>query len=206
MSNSQLPSQLLENAVSAFTSLPGVGRKSALRLALHLLKQTPQEGEEFANAIAELCSKVKYCQCCHNISDSDICSICDDTDRDHTTVCVVESIKEVMLIENTQQYKGVYHVLGGVISPMNSIAPSDLSIASLIERAAHTDIKEIILALSPNMEGDTTCFYLYRKLADVDINITTIARGIAFGDDLEYADEIPLGRSILNRVIFNNNL
>ena len=206
MSNSQLPSQLLENAVSAFTSRPGVGRKSALRLALHLLKQTTQEGEEFGNAIAELCSKVEYCQCCHNISDSDICSICDDTDRDHTTVCVVESIKEVMLIENTQQYKGVYHVLGGVISPMNSIAPSDLSIASLIERAAHTDIKEIILALSPNMEGDTTCFYLYRKLADFDINITTIARGIAFGDDLEYADEITLGRSILNRVTFKNNL
>lgn len=199
----QYPSQLLENAVSAFASLPGIGRKSALRMALHILRQSDSQTKSFINAIAELNDNIQYCSECHNISDTPVCSICADSKRDHSTICVVETIKEVMLIENTSQYNGVYHVLGGVISPMNSISPSDLEIDSLIERvAAETNprIKEVILALSPNMEGDTTCFYIYRKLAQFDISVTTIARGVSVGDDLEYADEVTLGKSIVNRI------
>lgn len=199
----QYPSQLLENAVSAFASLPGIGRKSALRMALHILRQSDSQTKSFINAIAELNDYIQYCSECHNISDTPVCSICADSKRDHSTICVVETIKEVMLIENTGQYNGVYHVLGGVISPMNSISPSDLEIDSLIERvAAETNprIKEVILALSPNMEGDTTCFYIYRKLAQFDISVTTIARGVSVGDDLEYADEVTLGKSIVNRI------
>ncbi len=197
------PSKLLENAVNAFTTLPGIGRKSALRMALHMLRQTPDDANTFGTAIMELCNEVAYCEVCHNISDTTRCEICADTTRDHAIVCVVESIKEVMLIENTQQYRGVYHVLGGIISPMNNISPTDLNISSLVERVANGEIKEIILALSPNMEGDTTCFYIYRKLAEYPIKVTTIARGIAFGDELEYADEVTLGRSIINRIAFD---
>jgi recombination protein RecR len=199
------PSQLLENAVNAFASLPGIGRKSALRMALHILRQGPANANKFISAISEMSQNIQYCEECHNISDKPKCEICSDTRRDQTTICVVESIKEVMLIENTAQYHGVYHVLGGVISPMNGISPSDLEISSLVERVEQGNIKEVILALSPNMEGDTTCFYIYRKLAHLPVAVTTIARGVAIGDDLEYADEITLGRSILNRITYNKN-
>lgn len=196
----QFPSQLLENAVNAFSSLPGIGRKSALRMALHILRQDKNQADRFISAISELSENIQYCSVCHNIADTPICEICADNKRDHSTVCVVESIKEVMLIENTGQYHGVYHVLGGVISPMNGISPSDLEITSLVERVEKEEVKEVIMALSPNMEGDTTCFYIYRKLADYPVKITTIARGVAVGDDLEYADEVTLGRSIINRI------
>jgi recombination protein RecR len=199
------PSQLLENAVNAFASLPGIGRKSALRMALHILRQGPANANKFISAISEMSQNIQYCEECHNISDKPKCEICSDPRRDQTTICVVESIKEVMLIENTAQYHGVYHVLGGVISPMNGISPSDLEISSLVERVEQGNIKEVILALSPNMEGDTTCFYIYRKLAHLPVAVTTIARGVAIGDDLEYADEITLGRSILNRITYNKN-
>ena len=199
------PSQLLENAVNAFASLPGIGRKSALRMALHILRQGPANASKFINAISEMSENIQYCEECHNISDQPVCEICSDPRRDKSTICVVESIKEVMLIENTAQYHGVYHVLGGVISPMNGISPNDLEIASLVERVEKNNIKEVILALSPNMEGDTTCFYIYRKLAHLPVTVTTIARGVAVGDDLEYADEITLGRSILNRITYNKS-
>lgn len=199
------PSQLLENAVNAFASLPGIGRKSALRMALHILRQGPTNASKFISAISEMSENIQYCEECHNISDKPVCEICSDPKRDQTTICVVESIKEVMLIENTAQYHGVYHVLGGVISPMNGISPNDLEITSLIERVEKNNIKEVILALSPNMEGDTTCFYIYRKLAHLPVAVTTIARGVAVGDDLEYADEITLGRSILNRITYNKS-
>ena len=198
------PSQLLENAVNAFASLPGIGRKSALRMALHILRQGPNNAHKFISAISEMSEKIQYCEECHNISYKPLCDICSDPKRDQTTICVVESIKEVMLIENTAQYHGVYHILGGVISPMNGISPTDLEITSLIERVEKNNIKEVILALRPKMEGDTTCFYIYRKLAHLPVAITTIARGVAVGDDLEYADEITLGRSILNRIKYNN--
>lgn len=196
----QYPSQLLENAVNAFSSLPGIGRKSALRMALHLLRQGKSQSGRFISAISDLSENIQYCSVCHNISDIPVCEICSDAKRDHTTICVVETIKEVMLVENTGQYRGVYHVLGGVISPMNGISPGDIEIESLIDRVKYNGIKEVILALSPNMEGDTTCFYIYRKLAELPVDITTIARGVAIGDDLEYADEITLGRSIINRI------
>ena len=199
------PSQLLENAVNAFSSLPGIGRKSALRMALHILRQGPANANKFISAISEMSENIQYCEECHNISDKPVCEICSDPKRDLSTICVVESIKEVMLIENTAQYHGVYHVLGGVISPMNGISPADLEIASLVERVEKNNIKEVILALSPNMEGDTTCFYIYRKLAQLPVAVTTIARGVAVGDDLEYADEITLGRSILNRITYNKS-
>lgn len=199
------PSQLLENAVNAFASLPGIGRKSALRMALHILRQGPLNASKFISAISEMSENIQYCEECHNISDKPVCEICSDLKRDQTTICVVESIKEVMLIENTAQYHGVYHVLGGVISPMNGISPTDLEIMSLIKRVEKNNIKEVILALSPNMEGDTTCFYIYRKLAHLPVTVTTIARGVAIGDDLEYADEITLGRSIVNRITYNRN-
>lgn len=198
----QYPSEILENAVEAFSSLPGIGRKTALRLALFTLKQGQEQTFKFTSAINDLVSNIRYCSVCHNISDAPVCSICADLRRDHSVVCVVETIKEVMLIENTGQYNGVYHVLGGLISPMNGVSPSDLEINSLIDRLkANTEpIKEVILALSPNMDGDTTAFYLYRRLASFDIMITAIARGVAVGDDLEYTDEVTLAKSITNRV------
>jgi recombination protein RecR len=205
MSHQQYPSSLLENAVNEFSKLPGIGRKTALRLALYLLRQSETEAEKFGNAMILLKKEIKYCRVCHNISDTDICQICSHPSRDNQTVCVVENIKDVMSIENTQQYKGLYHVLGGIISPMDGIGPSDIEINSLIERVENDEIKEIILALSTTMEGDTTNFYIYRKLSPFNIKITTIARGIAVGDELEYADEVTLGRSILNRVEFSNS-
>ena len=200
----ELPSQILENAVQSLATLPGVGRKTALKYALFLLKQDNNTIQQFLDNLNNLISSIQYCTKCHNISDKPICEICNDTKRDHSTICIVETVKEVMLIENTAQYNGLYHVLGGLISPLNGISPSDLEISSLIERVKNEDINEIILALSPNVEGDTTCFYLYRKLADFNIKITTIARGVSVGDNLEYADEITLGRSIKNRINYQS--
>ncbi len=193
------PSYLLENAVNQLSKLPGVGRKSALRLALHLLRQDSQQVNDFAQSILLLKNEVKYCKVCRNISDSDVCSICSDPKRDATTVCVVETIKEVMLIEETEQYKGLYHVLGGVISPMDGIKPSDLEIKSLVDRVSKGEIKEIVFALSPTMEGDTTAYYIARKLQGTNVKMTTIARGISVGDELQYSDSVTLGRSILDR-------
>jgi len=200
------PSALLENAVNEFAKLPGIGRKTALRLVLHVLKQTPEEVENFGNAIITLRRGINYCKTCHNISDEDACPVCSDLSRDASLVCVVENIKEVMAIENTGQFHGLYHVLGGIISPMDGIGPADLNIDSLIQRVMEGDVKEIILALSTTMEGDMTNFYIYRKLSGKEVKISVIARGISVGDEIEYADEITLGRSIVNRVDFNETL
>jgi recombination protein RecR len=196
----QQSSTLLDDAVLEFAKLPGIGKKTALRLVLHLLRQPEDEVENFANAILNLRQNIHYCKICHNISDTETCGICSDKSRDETTICVVETIKDVMAIENTQQYRGLYHVLGGIISPMNGIGPSDLEINSLIERVNAGVIKEVIFALSTTMEGDTTCFYLFRKLASSSVKMTILARGVAVGDELEYADEVTLGRSIVNRM------
>lgn len=205
MTNQQFSSSLLENAVNEFAKLPGIGRKTALRLALHMLRQPEKDAEEFGNAIIRLRKEIVFCKVCHNISDTEVCRICGNPSRDAETVCVVENIKEVMAIENTQQYRGLYHVLGGVISPMDGIGPADLEIESLVERVKTGELKEIILALSTTMEGDTTNFYIFRKLSPLNIKITTIARGVAIGDELELTDEVTLGRSILNRIEFTNS-
>lgn len=212
------PSKLLEEAVDAISSLPGVGRRSALRLALHLLKQPQENVHHFTAAVNSLRDEVKYCRVCRMISDDDICSICGDRSRDHKTVCVVESVRDVMSIENTGQYHGVYHVLGGIISPINGIGPSDLAIGDLVRRVAdlvspealfEADAPgadgarpEVILALSGDVEGETTAFYIYRQIAQYGVKVSSLARGLGFGDDLEYADELTLGRSIVNRQIF----
>ncbi len=203
MNQQQFSSGLLENTVREFSKLPGIGNKTALRLALHLLKQPESEVEVFGNAIINMRKNIVYCKVCHNISDTEICNICSHPSRDKETICVVENLKDVMSIENTQQFKGLYHVLGGIISPMDGIGPNDLQIESLTQRVQNENIKEVILALSTTMEGDTTNFYIYRKLDPFNLKITTIARGIAIGDELEYADEVTLGRSILNRVDFS---
>ena len=193
----------MENAVSQFSRLPGIGRKTALRLVLHLLRQDTDDVEQLASALTTMKREVKRCNVCHNISDQDVCPICSDPRRDRSTVCVVENIQDVMAIENTQQFHGLYHVLGGVISPMDGIGPSDLEIQSLVDRVGQGDVGEVILALSPTMEGDTTNFYIFRKLASFpQLKITVIARGVSVGDELEYTDEVTLGRSILNRTIF----
>lgn len=203
--NRQYPSTLLENAVNEFAKLPGIGRKTALRLVLHLLRQDTPAVELFGNTMIRLRKEIKYCTVCHNISDEEVCSICSDPSRDPTTVCVVENVKEVMVVENTRQFHGLYHVLGGIISPMDGIGPSDLEIDSLVARVAAGGVKEVILALSATMEGDTTNFYIFRKLAPFDVKISIIARGVSVGDELEYTDEITLGRSILNRTPFNDS-
>jgi len=195
-------SRLLEEAVEEFTTLPGIGRKTALRLVLHLLKQEDREVERFGNTILKMKKEIKSCTICHNISDTEVCHICSDRYRDNETVCVVESIRDVMSVENTGQYTGVYHVLGGIISPMDGIGPADLTIDSLERKVKEGSCKEVILALSTTMEGDTTNFYIYRKLREYPVTISTLARGLAIGDDLEYADEVTLGRSILNRTSF----
>ncbi len=195
----QFPSALLEKAVSEFCKLPGIGRKTSLRLVLHLLRQPVESVNAFADAISYVRNNIKYCTVCHNISDTEVCSICSDTRRDSTIVCVVENVQDVMAVESTQQYHGLYHVLGGVISPMDGISPGDLQIDSLVERVAKGDIKEVIFALSSTMEGDTTNFYLSRLLKKYDVKLSLIARGISVGNELEYADEVTLGRSILNR-------
>lgn len=204
--NQQYPSLLLEKAVGEFAKLPGIGRKTAMRLVLHLLRQETTSVEAFGNAIITLKREVKYCKVCHNISDTDICQICSTPSRDASTVCVVENIRDVMAVEATQQFRGLYHVLGGVISPMDGIGPSDLQIESLVHRVEEGNVKEVVLALSSTMEGDTTNFYIFRKLAKFDIKMSVIARGISVGDELEYADEITLGRSIVNRTPFTGNL
>ena len=199
----QYPSRLLERAVQEFSKLPGIGRKTALRLVLHLLRQDTDDVMQFTDAVSQMKQEVKFCRVCHNISDQDICPICSDPRRDSSTICVVENIQDVMAVENTQQFSGLYHVWGGRISPMDGIGPSDLEIDSLVARVAESDIKEVILALSPTMEGDTTNFYIFRKLAAYDVKISIIARGIAVGNELEYTDEVTLGRSILNRTPFD---
>ena len=194
----------MERAVENFSQLPGVGRKTALRLVLHLLRQPLEDVDSFTDAVTHVRHDVKYCKVCHNISDTDICSICSDPRRDGSVVCVVENIQDVMAIENTQQYHGLYHVLGGIISPMDGIGPHDLSIDSLVERIDTGEVKEVILALASTMEGDTTNFYISRKLKDKDVKLSIIARGISVGDELEYTDEVTLGRSILNRTPFQS--
>ena len=196
------PSLLLEKAVGEFAKLPGIGRKTALRLVLHLLRQSEKDVESFSQSVLRMKSEVKYCRICYNISDTEICPICSDPHRDRTTVCVVENIQDVMAVENTQQYHGVYHVLGGIISPMDGIGPSDLEIDSLVDRVASGGVKEVILALSSTMEGDATAFYISKKLAPYQVTLTAIARGISVGNELEYTDEVTLGRSILNRTPF----
>ena len=196
----QLPSKLLENAVNEFAKLPGIGKKTALRLVLHLLNQSSDDVTAFTHTIDEMKKDVKICKRCHNISEEEFCSICKSNNRDESLICVVESIKEVIAIENTLQYKGLYHVLGGRISPMDGVGPKDLNIDSLEDRIKNETIAEVILALSTTMEGDTTNFYIYRRLSQNSTPISTLARGISVGDELEYADEITLGRSLVNRI------
>ncbi|MDE7089604.1 MAG: recombination mediator RecR [Prevotella sp.] len=196
------PSQLLERAVQEFAKLPGIGRKTALRLVLYMLRQDSSDVEQFASAVTTMKREIKFCHVCHNISDQDICPICSDVRRDASMICVVENIQDVMAIENTQQFHGLYHVLGGLISPMDGIGPSDLEISSLVQRVETGEVKEVIMALSSTMEGDTTAFYVFRKLASFDVKVSMIARGISVGNELEYTDEVTLGRSILNRTPF----
>ncbi len=200
------PTPLLEEAVNEFSKLPGIGRKSALRLVLHLLRQSQVDVARFSESMVKLRNNVQYCKNCHNISDKDLCNICSDSRRDQELICVVEDIRDVMAIENTSQFKGVYHVLGGIISPMDGIGPSQLNIDSLVKKAETGKVREVIMALSTTMEGDTTVFYLFKKLKPFEISVSTLARGVAVGNDLEYADEITLGRSIVNRVPYENNL
>lgn len=202
MNNTQYPSQLLQKAVGEISRLPGIGSKTALRLALHLLRQETEEVDMLANSILELRHGVHYCRCCHNICDTDVCDICSNPSRDSSIICVVENVRDVMAIEATMQFRGLYHVLGGVISPMDGIGPGDLEIASLAERVEEGGVKEVILALSPTMEGDTTNFYIFRKLQDTGIKITAIARGVAQNDELQYTDEVTLGRAIVGRIPF----
>ncbi|MBE8721023.1 recombination mediator RecR [Sphingobacterium pedocola] len=199
-------SKLLEQAVDEFGRLPGIGRKTALRLVLHLLKQSNTEVSRFTQSLNNLKENIKYCSTCFNISDEATCEICQSLKRDKLTICVVEDTRDVMAIENTNQYQGVYHVLGGLISPMDGIGPADLKIEGLIDRLRNGEISEVILALSATMEGDTTIFYLYRKLKEFNVQVSTIARGIAFGGELEYVDEITLGRSIATRVPYERNV
>lgn len=199
MSFSEYPSRLLEDAVNEFASLPGIGRKTAFRLVMNLLKRDREDVQRFGESIIRLRSDIRYCINCHNISDDDMCSICSDEKRNRSLVCVVENIQDVMAIENTRQYRGLYHVLGGIISPVDGIGPADLEIDSLEEKVKPGNIREIILALSTTMEGDTTNFYIFRRLNKYDVLITTLARGVAIGDELEYTDELTLGRAINNR-------
>lgn len=200
--NDNYPSKVLQDAVEAFGSLPGVGRRSALRLALHLLGQPGENIHHFAAAVDRLADEVRYCGTCMMISDSDICPICSDNSRDRSTVCVVENVRDVMSIEATGQYHGVYHVLGGVISPIDGIGPSDITIAQLVSRVASGSVSEVILALPGDVEGETTSFYIYRQIEQFGVKVSTPSRGLGFGDDLEYADSLTLGRSILNRQVF----
>lgn len=200
--NGQFPSTLLEKAVGEFAKLPGIGRKTAMRLVLHLLRQDTATVEAFGNAIVTLKHEVKYCRVCHNISDTETCCICSNPQRDASQICVVENIRDVMAVEATRQFRGLYHVLGGVISPMDGIGPGDLQIESLVSRVEAGGVSEVILALSTTMEGDTTNYYIYRKLAGSGVKLSVIARGVSVGDELEYADEVTLGRSIVNRTPF----
>ena len=202
--NQLYSSKLLENVVGEFSKLPGIGRKTALRMALHLLKQDEESVRQFGQAVIQLRSEVMYCKECHNLSDTELCDICSNPHRDHSIVCVVETVRDVMSIENTMQYQGIYHVLGGVISPMDGIGPADLTIESLEQKVAAGKVLEVILALSATMEGDTTNFYIYRKIKNDAVIVSTLARGLSVGDELEYADQVTLGRSIVNRMPFEN--
>lgn len=206
MNIDKYPSRLLENAVNEFSKLPGIGRKSALRLVLHLLRQDTEQVHAFGKSLIQLRDEIKHCKVCHNISDTKLCQICSNPSRNASVICVVENIRDVMSIENTQQFNGLYHVLGGIISPMDGIGPSDLEIDSLVNRVASGEVIEIILALSTTMEGDTTNFYIFRKLKDFEVRISTLARGVSIGDELEYTDEITLGRSLVNRVPYENSV
>ena len=199
-------SKLLENAVNEFSRLPGIGHKSALRLVLHILNQPEQDVYRLSESLNQLKNKIKYCSVCHNISDNEVCEICISARRDKSIICVVEDTRDVMAIENTNQFQGVYHVLGGLISPMDGIGPSDLRIDQLLDRLKAGGVEEIILALSATMEGDTTIFYLYKKIKDFNLKVSTIARGIAFGGELEYVDEVTLGRSIVTRIPYERNI
>jgi len=201
--SARFPSRLLEEAVNEFASLPGIGRKTAFRLVMHLLRRNSAEVRRFGETITRLREDVCYCSICHGISDTPVCDICSDGSRDTSLICVVESVQDILAVENTRQFKGLYHVLGGIISPVDGIGPSDLTIASLEQRVRDGSVKELILALSTTMEGDTTNYYIYKRLAGHDIRITTLARGVAIGDVLEYTDEITLGQSIVNRRIFS---
>lgn len=200
--NSQYPSLLLERAVNEISRLPGIGTKTALRLALHLLRRSEGEVDALAQSLTNLRHGVRYCKCCHNICDADLCPICSSNGRDRGMVCVVENVRDVMAVESTMQFKGLYHVLGGIISPMDGVGPGDIEIASLVDRVAQGGIREVILALSPTMEGDATSFYIYRKLQDTGVSITAIARGVAQNDELQYTDEATLGRAIVGRLPF----
>lgn len=202
----EFPSKLLERAVEEMSQLPGIGKRTALRLVLHLLRQPAERTQFLSEALSDMRQNVKYCRECHNISDSEVCEICADARRDQSVICVVEDIRDVMAVENTGQYRGLYHVLGGKISPMDGIGPAQLNIAALVERVKSGQISELIFALSPTMEGDTTNFYIYRQIAGTGVTSSTIARGISIGDELEHADEVTLGRSILQRVPFENSL
>lgn len=202
----EFSSTLLENAVRELSRLPGIGRKTALRLALHLLRRDKEEGVALGQAIIDMRQGIRYCSVCHNISETEICPVCGDPSRDRTTVCVVENVRDVMSFENTGQYRGLYHVLGGLISPMDGVGPDMLEIDSLVERVAAGDISEVILALSATMEGDTTNFYIFRKLAPyTSLRITQLARGMAVGNEIEYTDELTLGRSLLQRTLFTDS-
>jgi recombination protein RecR len=202
----QYPSKLIEDAVNAMSSLPGVGKRTALRLVLNLLKRDPFEVENFASAFTRMRNEIKFCTQCHNIADGDLCGVCSDTRRDTTIICVVENLRDVMAIENTMSFRGVYHLLGGIISPMDGVGPADLNIESLVRRISAGHVNEVILALSATMEGDTTNFYIFKKLGGLEVKVTTIARGVPVGDELEYTDEVTLGRSIANRIMYESNL
>ncbi|MDD2584839.1 MAG: recombination mediator RecR [Bacteroidales bacterium] len=197
-----LPSSLLSNAVEELASLPGIGKKSALRFALHLLRQPKENVKRFGNSIIKMREEIQFCSLCNMISDTPICHICSDKRRDNSLICVVESIRDVISIENTGEFNGLYHVLGGIISPMDAVSPSDLTIDSLVKRVAEGGVKELFLALSTTMEGETTSFYIYKKISSYPLKVSTIARGVGFGDELEYTDEVTLGRSIMNRQPF----
>jgi recombination protein RecR len=199
----KIPSKYIENAVEQLSSLPGIGKRTALRLVLQLMNRSELEIRQFSDAFIDMKLNVVNCQSCGNVSDSIICSICSDEKRDHATICVVEDIRDVLAIEATQTYKGIYHVLGGIISPMDGVGPMDLNIQPLIDKARENKIKEVIFALSPTMEGDTTNFYLYKKIKEFEIEVTTLSRGVSVGSELQYADELTLGRSLINRQPFN---
>ena len=202
----ELPSKLVENAVNEMSQLPGIGKRTALRLVLHLLKQPLEQTEELTTALASMRKDIQFCTTCHTISDAEICTICANAARDKSIICVVEDVRDVMAIENTNMFKGVYHVLGGKISPIEGIGPSQLKITSLVEKVKEGTVSEIIFALSSTMEGDTTNFYIYKQIKEFQIKTSTIARGIAVGDELEYADEVTLGRSLLNRIPFETSI
>jgi len=200
------PSKHIEDAVGEFTKLPGIGKKTALRLVLHLLKQPLKDAEQFGSTIIKMRREIKFCRNCHNVADTDLCAICLNPARDHSLVCVVETLRDVIAIENTNQYNGIFHVLGGIISPIDGVGPDSLNIESLVEKAKNGSIKEVIMALNPTMEGDTTIFYLSKRLRDTQVNITSIARGVSFGGELEYVDELTLARSIAARMPYENYL